>query len=141
MMLTTCDRARAFGIEPLGRILGHGRSGVDPERFLLAPVPAVRALLERTGTAVDDFDLMEMNTAFGSQILISRAELGFDMEKVNVSGDCIALGHPVGAAGARLMTTLLHALKRLGKKRGLVSICLGGGNAIAVAVERLQGDG
>jgi len=136
MLLTTYDCAEALGIEPLGRVMGYGRSSTAPERFLLAPVPAVRALLQRTGTALNDFGLMEMNTAFGSQILISRAELGFDMEKVNVSGDCIALGHPVGAAGSRLMTTLLHAIKRLGKRRGLVSICLGGGNAIAVAVER-----
>ncbi len=137
MMLTTYGRCRGLGIEPLGRILGHGRSGVEPKRFLLAPVPAVRSLLDGTGTALADFDLLEMNTAFGSQILISQAELGLDMERVNVSGDCIALGHPVGAAGARLMTTLLHALKRERKQRGLVSICLGGGNAIAVAVERL----
>ncbi len=137
LMLTGFGRAKELGVEPLARVLGHGRSCVDPKRFLLAPVPAVRDLLTRTGTALGDYDLLEMNTAFGSQILIGRTELGLDMEKVNTSGDCIALGHPIGAAGARLMTTLLYALKRMRLRRGLVSICLGGGNAIAIGVERL----
>jgi acetyl-CoA C-acetyltransferase len=95
-------------------------------------------LLKKTGTRIPDYDFMEINTAFGSQILINKMELGLDMDRVNCFGDCIALGHPVGAAGARLMTTLLYALKRCGKRLGLVSICLGGGNAIAMAVERLN---
>ena len=137
MLLTTYGCCESLGVAPLARLMGYGRSSVSPKRFLLAPVPAVRDLLHRTGAALADFDLLEMNTAFGSQILISSSELGLDVNRVNVSGDCIALGHPVGAAGARLLTTLLYGLKREDKERGLVSICLGGGNAIALGVERL----
>ncbi len=138
LMLALYGTCRSFGLEPLARITGTGRSSVVADQFLLAPAPAVRALLSRTKTALQDYDLLEMNTAFGSQMLINEAELGLDMHKTNVSGDCIGLGHPVGAAGARLMTTLLHALERGASRQGLVSICLGGGNAIAMAVERLE---
>lgn len=130
--------SQRLGLEPLARILGCGKSGVEPRNFLLAQIPAIKNLLEKTGTRISDYDLMEINTAFGSQILINKMELGLDLDRVNCFGDCIALGHPVGAAGARLMTTLLYALKRCGKRMGLVSICLGGGNGIAIAVERLN---
>jgi len=139
LMLMTYEKSRELGLEPMGRIRGYARAGVEPEKFLLAPPRAVISLLKKTGLAIGDFDLLEMNTAFGSQILMNQAELGLDMNRVNCWGDAVALGHPVGAAGARLLTTLLHALKRENRRLGLVSICLGGGNALALAVERLSG--
>lgn len=130
--------AGKYGFTPLARIIGYARMGVVPEKYLLAPLGAVRKLLEKTGLSIGDFDLLELNTAFGSQMIINRMELGLDMEKVNIYGDCIAFGHPIGAAGARLSTTLLHALKNRGKRLGLVAMCLGGGNALAVAFERIE---
>jgi acetyl-CoA acetyltransferase family protein len=130
--------AQRLGLKPLARILDYSKSSVAPRNFLLAQIPAIKNLLKKTGTRIPDYDFMEINTAFGSQILINKMELGLDMDRVNCFGDCIALGHPVGAAGARLMTTLSYALKRCEKRLGLVSICLGGGNAIAMAVERLN---
>ncbi len=136
LLLTRRRTAEQLGLKPLGRIVSHARAGTAPERYLLASLAAARELLQKTKTRIEDYDLVESNTAFGSQMLINQAELGLDMSKVNIHGDCIALGHPIGAAGARITTTLLHALKRTGKKRGLAMTCLGGGNGIALAVER-----
>ncbi|MFA6093600.1 MAG: thiolase family protein [Elusimicrobiota bacterium] len=135
LLLMTRRKADALGLEPLSTIKAYARSGVKPEDFLLAPLAAVRELLKKTQTAIGDYDLVESNSAFGSQMLINQAELGLDMDKVNVRGDCIALGHPIGAAGARITTTLLHSLKQKKKRQGLALICLGGGNGIALAVE------
>lgn len=136
--LLLMDRETAIekGLKPLARITGYSRAGTNPEDFLLAPIKAVRNLLKKSGTDITDYDLLEMNSSFGSQMLINRDELGLDMEKVNIYGDSISYGHPIGAAGSRLLTTLIYALKRENKNRGLLSICLGGGNAIAMSVER-----
>ncbi len=137
IMLMKYSKAKEMGLEPMARINGYTRAGISPRNFLLAPIDAVRKLLNQTETKISDYDLLEMNTAFGSQMIINEIELGLDMNKVNVYGDCIAYGHPIGAAGGRLATTLLHAMKREGPSKGLVSMCLGGGNAIAMAFERL----
>ena len=137
LLIMTGRMARETGLKPLGRVRGYAKAGVQPEKFLLAPPRAVNNLLHLTGLGIEDFDLLEMNTAFGSQMIMNRTELNLDMSRVNIYGDALALGHPVGAAGARLVTTLLHALNREDKRMGLVAICLGGGNAIALAVERI----
>lgn len=136
LLLSDRKTAEKFGFSPLASIIGYSRAGVDPEDFLLAPVKAVSQLLKKTNMTIDDFDLLEMNTSYGSQMLINKEELNLNMAKVNITGDCVALGHPVGAAGARILTTLIYGLIREGKKKGLASICLGGGNALAMAIER-----
>jgi len=138
MMIMKYKQAFRLGLQPLARITGYARAGVCPEKFLLAPIKAVKHLFEKTQTVLQDYDLLEINPAYGPQILFCKTELGLDFDKVNIYGDCIAYGHPVGAAGARLTTTLLYALKKRKARRGLVSICLGGGNAIALAVERID---
>jgi len=138
MMIMRYKEAFRLGLQPLARITGYARAGISPEKFLLAPIKAVKHLFEKTKTALRDYDLLEINSAYGPQILFCKKELGLDLDKVNIYGDCIAYGHPVGAAGARLATTLLYALKRKKAGKGLVSICLGGGNAIALAVERIN---
>ncbi len=127
-----------YGFHPLARITAYSRAGVIPEKYILAPVVSIWKLLFDTGMKIEDFDLLELNTAFGSQMIINKMELGLDMEKVNIYGDCISYGHPVGAAGARLATTLLYAMKKRDCRHGLVSICLGGGNALSVAFERVE---
>lgn len=137
MVITTYETAHKMGLVPLGRITGYAKHGVEPAKFLLAPIGAVRKLLARTDTAIDDYDLFELNTAFGSQAVMNMRELEVDPYRLNIRGDALALGHPIGAAGARILTTLLYALRDRGGGRGMASICLGGGNGIALAVESL----
>ncbi len=132
------DRAEALGIKPLARILGYGQAAVDPQWLFIAPVHALRRLLERTQTGLADYDLVELNEAFAAQVLADGRELereGWDWDKVNVNGGAIALGHPIGCSGTRVLVTLLYALKARGLKRGLTSLCLGGGEAVAMAIE------
>lgn len=137
LVLARADAARAAGLKPLARILGYAHAGVRPEVMGIGPIPAVQALLARTGLGVDDFDLIESNEAFAAQaIAVSRA-LGFDPARVNPSGGAIALGHPVGATGALLTVKALYALARTGGKRALITMCIGGGQGIALAIERL----
>jgi len=100
-----------------------------------APVLAVRNLMEKTGLKIDDFDLIEANEAFSAQALVDGRELGWDWERVNVNGGAVALGHPIGASGARILTTLIYAMRDAGKQRGLATLCLGGGNAVALSIE------
>jgi len=135
MVLTTYKKAKSCGLESMAKIVDYAKAGTSPEDFMLAPLAAMRQLFGRTQTNVDDFDYIESNSAFGSQMLINKIELGLDMDKVNVNGDCIALGHPIGAAGARILTTLLYTLIQNNKSRGLASICLGGGNGSAMSIE------
>ena len=130
-------KARELGIAPLGAFGGSAVAGVDPRVMGIGPVPAVRRLLERTGLAVDDLDLIELNEAFASQSLVCIDELGLDPARVNVNGGAIALGHPLGASGTKLMTTLVHALEARGKKWGLQTMCEGGGMANATILELL----
>jgi acetyl-CoA C-acetyltransferase len=125
------------GLKPLARIVGYAQAEVTPKWLFLAPVAGVRALEARTGLAVADYDLVEINEAFAAQVLADGRELGFDWSKVNVNGGAIALGHPIGASGARIVATLVHELARRGGRYGLATLCLGGGGSVAMAVERI----
>jgi acetyl-CoA C-acetyltransferase len=123
------------GATPIARIVGYAQADVAPEWLFEAPILGVRRLLEKVGGTLDDFDLIEINEAFAAQVLADGNELGFDWDRVNVNGGAIALGHPIGASGARVLATLIHALRRRGGGRGLATLCLGGGGAVAMAVE------
>ena len=128
--------AESHGLEILGRVTGYATGGTAPEDLFFAPILAVRNLMKKTGATIGDYDLIEANEAFASQALANGAELGWDWKKVNVNGGAIALGHPIGASGARVLTTLLYAMKNRGARRGLATLCLGGGDAVALSVER-----
>ena len=130
------EKASNLGLEPLGRIIDYNTSGVKPEYVMEAPIPGVRKLLDKTGYTIDDIDLVEHNEAFSSASVAVMRELGIPKEKFNVHGGAVALGHPIGASGARILVTLLYAMKRYKKHRGLATICLGGGNAVNMIVER-----
>ncbi|MCH8015426.1 MAG: thiolase family protein [Acidobacteria bacterium] len=138
LVVASQSQAEAMGAKALARIVGYAQAAVDPKYIFAAPAKAIPLLLEKTGWTLSDVDLIELNEAFAAQILANGQELsdiGWDWDKVNVNGGAIALGHPLGATGARLLTTLLHALKDRGLKRGIVSLCLGGGEAVALAVK------
>ncbi len=137
MLLSTAERAQERGWKPLGRILGWSVVGVDPSRMGIGPAPAIRALLARHGMQLGDLDLLEINEAFAGQILAVVRELGLDVEKLNVNGGAIALGHPLGATGTRLLLTLLRELGRRGGGVGVASACIGGGQGIAMLVEAI----
>lgn len=126
-----------YGLAPLARIVGYAQAEVTPKWLFLAPVEGVGRLLERTGMAIGDFDLIEINEAFAAQVLADGRALGFDWDRVNVNGGAIALGHPIGASGARIVATLLHELRRRGGRYGLATLCLGGGGSVAMAFERV----
>ena len=126
-----------IGVKPLARIVAHATSGVHPKDIFIAPVPAVRQVLEKADLKLGDIDLFELNEAFAAQMLACGNELGLDEAKVNVNGGAVALGHPIGASGARVLTTLVYALQHRGGRYGLASLCLGGGNAVAMIVERV----
>jgi acetyl-CoA C-acetyltransferase len=128
-------RAKASGAKPIARITGYAAGGLPPEWVMMAPVEAVRNLWKRTGTGAGDYDLFEMNEPFAAASVAVNRELGLDPAKVNVNGGAVAHGHPIGATGARILVTLLHALRDRGGKRGLAALCLGGGNAVALSVE------
>ena len=136
LVIASEARARALGVEPLGAFVGSAVAGVDPRVMGIGPVPAVRKLLERTGVDVGDLDLVELNEAFASQSLVVIRELGLDPERVNVNGGAIAIGHPLGMSGARLVVTLLHELKRRGGRYGLATLCVGVGQGQAALFER-----
>jgi acetyl-CoA C-acetyltransferase len=125
------------GLTPLARIVGYAQAEVTPKWLFLAPVEGVGRLLERTGMAIGDFDLIEINEAFAAQTLADGRALGFDWDRVNVNGGAIALGHPIGASGARIVATLLHELRRRDGRYGLATLCLGGGGSVAMAFERV----
>ena len=137
LVLMTDSNAGARGIEPLARIVGHSGFAHAPEWFTTAPVFAIRALHERLGWSPDDVDLYEINEAFAIVTMAAMRDVGLDHAKVNVNGGACALGHPIGATGARIITTLVHALRARGLKRGIASLCIGGGEATAIAVEAL----
>jgi acetyl-CoA acyltransferase len=130
-------RARQLGLAPIARLVAYATAGVEPERFGIGPVPAVRKLLTRTGLRLEDIDLIELNEAFASQVLACAHDLELDLSKVNVNGGAIALGHPLGCTGARLTATLLHELRRRGGRYGIVTMCVGGGMGAAGVFERL----
>jgi len=136
LVIASEERAAALGVEPLGRFVGSAVAGVDPRVMGIGPVPAVRKLLERTGLTVGDLDLVELNEAFASQSLAVIRELGLDDEKVNVNGGAIAMGHPLGMSGARLVVSLLHELRRRDARYGLATLCVGVGQGQAALFER-----
>ncbi len=132
------DKAKELGVKPLARIVSYAHAGVDPAIMGIGPVPAVNKALDKAGLKLADIDIIELNEAFAAQILAVERDLKWDRTKVNVHGGAIALGHPVGATGAKILTTLLHALKTHDKTMGLVSLCIGGGQGVAIVVERLS---
>jgi 3-oxoadipyl-CoA thiolase len=136
VVIASEEKARELDAEPLGAFVGSAVAGVDPRVMGIGPIPAVRKLLERTGLGVDDLDLVELNEAFASQSLVVIRELGLDPEKVNVNGGAIAIGHPLGMSGARLVVTLLHELRRRGGRFGLATLCVGVGQGQAALFER-----
>ena len=129
------DLAKSRGLKPLARIIGQATAGVEPSMVMMAPVGAVQKLLKKTGWKLSDVDLFELNEAFAVQALGVAKELGLDLNKVNVNGGAVALGHAIGSSGGRILTTLIYALKARGLKRGIATLCLGGGNGVALAIE------
>jgi acetyl-CoA C-acetyltransferase len=138
LVVTTAKKAQALGKKPLARILSYALTGVDPKVMGIGPVPAVRKVLERAGLTISDIDLFELNEAFAAQSIAVARELGLDAANVNVNGGAIALGHPIGASGARVLTTLVYALRARKLRYGVASLCIGGGMGIAMAVENLE---
>ncbi|GKS60062.1 acetyl-CoA acetyltransferase [Nitrospira sp.] len=136
LVLMAEDEARVLGIRPLARIVGYAGAALAPEWFTIAPVEAIRKVLKQADLSIADIDVFEINEAFAAVSLAINRELGLDSKKVNVKGGAVALGHPIGATGARILTTLLHAMEARGARRGLASLCIGGGEALAVVVER-----
>ena len=135
LVVASMERARELALAPMATIRAEATAGREPEWFGLAPIDAVRKLVRRVGWTLDEVDLWELNEAFSVQALAVIRELEIDPAKVNVNGGAVALGHPIGASGARVLTTLLHAMERRGKKKGIAALCLGGGNGVALAVE------
>lgn len=136
VVVTSLQRARDLGVEPMARIVAQAVAGMEPKYVMMAPVEAVRKLLKKTGWSASEVDLIELNEAFSVAAVAVTRELGLDPERVNVNGGAVALGHAIGQSGSRLLTSILHELKRRDAHRGIVSLCLGGGNAVAMAVER-----
>jgi acetyl-CoA C-acetyltransferase len=136
VVVTSAPRAKELGAQPMVRIVAQATSGVEPKWVMMAPVGAVRTIWEKTGWKKDDVDLYELNEAFSVQALGVMRELGLDPNKVNVNGGAVAIGHPIGASGARVLVTLIYEMTRRNVRRGIAALCLGGGNAVAMAVER-----
>jgi len=136
MLVASGVAVEKLGLQPMARIVGYAQAGVDPKIMGIGPVPATRKLLEETGLSLDDIDLIELNEAFAAQVLACDRELHFDHQKLNVHGGAISLGHPIGATGARITTTLLHALKSRDKRYGLATLCISGGMGLSLLVER-----
>jgi acetyl-CoA C-acetyltransferase len=136
VVVTSAKRASELGAKPMVRIVAQATSGVEPKWVMMAPVDAVRKIWEKTGWNKDDVDLYELNEAFSVQALGVTRELGLDLNRVNVNGGAVAIGHPIGASGARVLVTLIYEMTRRNVKRGIAALCLGGGNAVAMAVER-----
>jgi acetyl-CoA C-acetyltransferase len=135
LVVASLAYAQAHGLTPLARITAYATGGGDPKDLFFAPIVAVQNLMKRAGTKISDYDLIEANEAFAVQALADGRALGWDWNRVNVHGGAVALGHPIGASGARVLTTLLYALRQYRKSTGLATLCLGGGNAVALSVE------
>jgi acetyl-CoA C-acetyltransferase len=136
LVIASAGRARTLGIEPLGRIIDYAIGGARPEDVMEAPIPVVEKLLKKTGFGIDEIDLVEYNEAYAASAIVVSRRLRVDPEKFNVNGGAVALGHPIGCSGARILVTLLYAMKNRGLKKGLATLCMGGGNALAMIVER-----
>jgi acetyl-CoA C-acetyltransferase len=136
VVVMSADKAKALGLTPLARIVSFGTSGLDPATMGMGPVPASRKALERAGWKASDVDVFELNEAFAAQACAVNKELGIDPAKVNINGGAIAIGHPIGASGCRILVTLLHEMQRSGAKRGLAALCIGGGMGVSLCVKR-----
>ncbi|HEX6944100.1 MAG TPA: thiolase family protein, partial [Gemmatimonadaceae bacterium] len=137
LVVTSLAFAKANGLTPVAKVTGYATGGGEPKELFFAPILAVQNLMKKAGTTIGDYDLIEANEAFAVQALADGRALGWDWDRVNVNGGAIALGHPIGASGARVLTTLLYAMRDRGKSTGLATLCLGGGNAVALSVEAL----
>lgn len=137
MVVLSGEKAAELGVKPLARVTGYATGGMEPEWVMMTPTVAVPKLLEKTGMTLDDFDLIELNEAFAVQPVAVMKKLGMNPEKVNIHGGAVALGHPIGCSGARILVTLIHALKQTGGTKGLATLCLGGGNAVALSIEMI----
>jgi acetyl-CoA C-acetyltransferase len=137
LVVTSAVRAQELGVSPMARIVAQASSGLAPKHVLLTPVEAIRRVLKKTGWKMADVDLFEINEAFSVQLIAVLDHLGVDPARVNVNGGAVALGHPIGASGARILTTLLYALTQRQQRRGIAALCLGGGNGVALAIERI----
>jgi acetyl-CoA acetyltransferase family protein len=135
LLVMEAERARALGFEPMARMVASGVAGVEPDRMGLGPIPATRRALARAGWTAADLDLVELNEAFAAQSIPCLRELALDPERTNVNGGAIALGHPVGCSGARILVTLVHEMRKRGSRKGLASMCIGVGQGIATLVE------
>ena len=131
------DWAAAHGLKPVAEILGYSAGALEAERYPLGPVVAMPKALEKAGLKLSDMELIEINEAFAAQVIACHREMPFDMDKLNVHGGAIALGHPIGATGAKIMTTLIHSLAQQGKELGIASACIGGGQGAAIVIRRL----
>ena len=136
LLLMSADKAKALGLTPLARIASYASAGLDPATMGMGPVPAARKALQRAGWTPQDLDLLEINEAFAAQACAVHQEMGWDLAKVNVNGGAIALGHPIGASGARILVTLLHEMQRRDARKGIASLCIGGGMGVALTIER-----
>jgi acetyl-CoA C-acetyltransferase len=136
VLVMSAKKAEALGLTPLARIKAYATSGLDPKVMGMGPVPASRRCLERAGWTPADLDLMEINEAFAAQALAVNQQMGWDASKINVNGGAIAIGHPIGASGCRVLVTLLHEMQKRDAKKGLASLCIGGGMGVALALER-----
>jgi len=137
-LVMSAAKAKQLGLTPLARIISSGVSGLNPEIMGLGPIEACRQAMKRAGMTINDIDLVEINEAFAAQVIPSAKHLGIDMDKLNIHGGGIALGHPFGMTGARIMTTLINGLQTTGKTVGMESMCVGGGQGMAMIVERLS---
>jgi len=137
LVVMSADRAAALGVKPLARITGYATGGCAPEWVMMAPEQSIQGCAQKLSRKPADFDLHEINEAFSVAAIALRRVLDLDPEKVNVNGGAVALGHPIGASGARILTTLLHAMQQKDATTGMASLCLGGGNAVSMAVERI----
>jgi acetyl-CoA acetyltransferase family protein len=138
LLLTTAQKAEQLKLKPLVRIIASAAAGVHPNYMGIGPIPATQKALKRAGLTMDQIDLVELNEAFASQVLACARELGIDLKKLNVNGGAIALGHPLGCSGARIMTTLIHEMKKRGSRYGLATMCIGVGQGIATVVESVN---
>jgi acetyl-CoA C-acetyltransferase len=136
LVVTSAERAQSLGLEPLARIVGQATSGIEPKLVMMAPVEAIKKLMKKIDWSLDEVDLIELNEAFAVQAVAITRELNLDPEKINVNGGAVALGHAIGQSGSRILTTMLYEMKRRNARRGIAALCLGGGNAVAMAVER-----
>jgi acetyl-CoA C-acetyltransferase len=136
VVLMSAGKAAALGLKPLGRIASYASAGLDPKIMGMGPVPAARKALQRAGWSPADLDLLEINEAFAAQACAVHKEMGWDTSKVNVNGGAIAIGHPIGASGCRILVTLLHEMQKRDAKKGIASLCIGGGMGVALTIER-----